>query len=385
MHLTKKIIFSCTLILLGLAVIELFSFTVLKILDISPKSQNPYIYHPLRHHAYRPNFQLRDTHGNLYTDRNGFILNDVTLEKPSITILLTGASTLGTPFPFTGADKTIASLIQHMMSKKFGSGKVKIQSLSITSYPTFHEMMLLYEYLEDMKINADIVSSINGLFPIYNFIDNINQYKSKDKLYDLFDKRPTIRLRQYSDGIFHIIPRTVYKFLLSLNVNTIRLIQFVNDKVILEDKVPAPTEKDWLIYKEDEQTQKLFNRLLTREKLNYKMMAHIANAHDMEFISVLLPAAYLWKNWPVNKMDSENIVKAHYQKIFYKKLSERNTLYPVYDLSHAFNTLDMSKNPFHKNDTVHYNDIGTTLIANKIFQVLAPYAEHKLRKKGALQ
>lgn len=386
MSLKKKIIFSVILMVLCLGLIEFSAFVALTILNQKPKEESQNVFHPLRHHAYRPNIQLRDTHGGLFTDEHGYIKNDIEIKNPAITILLTGASTLGTQTPFTGADKTMSSRIQALLNERFDQ-PIHVQSLSVTSYPSFNELMILYEYLEDYNLDADIVVSVNGLFASYDFIDNLEDYLARNNLYDLYDEPPVERLIQYTDGEITMFPRVVFRVLLSANINTVRLIQYVLNKTskgVLGNEDSDVNEEKWLKYKSAEPVKALQEKLIRRERLNYQMMNDVAQAHGMQFFSVLLPAAYTWKNWPQENMNGQNKLKAFYQARFYNALTDTQATYPVYDFTPIFDDLDLAQNPYTKDDTVHYNDIGTERVAHEIYKKLIPYVKTVLEKKEGM-
>lgn len=383
MSIKKKIIFSSILIVLCLGMIEFSAFVALKILEQEPLAQSQNIFHPLRHHAYRSNIQLRDTHGGLFTDGFGYIKNAQEIDNPEFTILLTGASSLGTQTPFTGADKTISSRVEKLLQERFKK-KIKVQSLSVTSYPSFFELMILYEYLEDLNLQADMVVSVNGLYTVYEFIDNLDKYIAQNSLYDLYDKPPVERLVQYTDGKVSMVPRVVFRVLLNFNISTMRLFQYIWNKGGNAPTKNTPTDalsqkEQWMQYKDDTTAQNLFSKLARRERMNYELMHQVAKTHDIPFLSVLLPAAYTWDNWPVEKMTPDNKIKAFYQNNFYAALSANETLYPVFDFSTVFDYLPTSQNPYTEDDTVHYNDIGTEIIAQGLYEKLVPYVQKTLQ------
>lgn len=382
MTFRKKFIFSIILVSIALICIELLSYALLSVITPQDAKAEKYLFHPLRNHVQQSNASAILTRKDpiaLPTDEYGFTKVLPHIENAELEIIITGSSSVRSQEPFTNIEGTIPSRLQKMFQERFGN-RVKINSLAVGAYTSFNELMTLYEYTEKHHFSADMIVSVNGLY----VANKVAIRLAKDELYDIYDENITNSYNDLVDGKSHIILDGLGKWVANSNLNIVRLITTISKRVrgnqtiikwpILDEENAIIAEK----YMGNTDSNPIYNKMVKRELLNFNLIGEIARANDASFEIVLLPAAYLWQNFPDEKQGRISKVNAHFMLRFYADLIENMQGYPITSYADIFDHLPQPSAPYPDDDNYHYNDLGAEIIAQKLFEQLLPNVEAKL-------
>ncbi len=379
----KKLLFTIILITLGLVLFELFAFIFLSIVGYE-RTKGIFLFHPLRHHAQRPNSVIDQGYSiPLKTNRFGFLRISPEIKNPDFTLVLTGSSSLRSQRPFTGHRGTIPSRLQKLFQENY-SEKIKVISLAVGSYSAFNEMASIYDYLEKHRRKADMIVSVNGLFSIFDLSNRHPMFVNKGDIHDLYDQKATDRINQIKDGEIRAIFAALNQSIRSSQLNSIKLIFYLKSKfkkVKTESKANNSTKGlDWAAVKNNPEFNRLYQQLRRREKMNYDIINQIARNYQVPYMLFLMPAEYTWKNLSSKKMTEKYKFQLEYNSKLYTHLTHGVT-YPVIDLSDAFDELPADSSPYPEGDPVHYNDEGAEIIAKALYKSINPVIKDRLGRQ----
>ncbi len=376
----KKLLFTIILITLGLVLFELFAFIFLSIVGYE-KQKAEYLFHPLRHHAHRPNNNVDLGSSVPYqTDKYGFFKIYPEIDNPVFTVVLTGSSSLRSQRPFTGGKGTVPSRLQRLFQENY-SEKIKVISLAVGSYSGFNEMTTLYEYLEKHRLKADMVVSVNGLFAIFDLTNKLPNFLKKRGLHDLYDQRATDRINAITEGDASTIVSSLNQTIRNAPVSSIQLLLYLRKKTVAHlGQLVNNSASDWAAVKNNPEFNRLYQQLRRREKMNYDIINQIARNYQVPYMLFLMPAEYTWKNLSSKKMTEKYKFQLEYNSKLYTHLTHGVT-YPVIDLSDAFDELPADSSPYPEGDPVHYNDEGAEIIAKALYKSINPVIKDRLGRQ----
>jgi len=381
MSFKKKFIFTLILMTLFFAMIEGVAFVGVKIVGTAAEQRN--VYHPLRFQAQKANHYIRPDWVALRTNEDGYIITPDTPTNPDITIVLTGSSSARSQQPFTGADKTVAALLQKHLSDELGIS-VSVVNTATAGHQAFREFMTLYEYFEHYEHKADMVLSLNGLYSIHNFSKNLGRYINDEGIYPIYDTTILHEIHGIFDGTFAAMNTVFGKFLMNSNLNIAKFINkiIVDSKDEKEKAYKKGLEKDIPEnFAENSDVDALYQKLLRRETAIYDMMETLSSSHGASYSFVLLPARYSWSNLPDEMANKRFPRFEHFRQKFYKDILAETQAYPVYNFANIFDGLTIENSPYTDRQITHYNDIGTAYLVEELAKILKPDLQRIARQK----
>jgi hypothetical protein len=376
MSIFKKIIFTLILLSLSLGVIELVAFTALKIKNIPPDGEGKMIYHPLRHHAFQANYFVNKW-PNLKTDKYGYIITPETPKNPDITIVLSGSSSARNPIPFSGANKTIAALLQKRLNEEMGIS-IAVINTAVGGYQAFYEFMTLYEYFEHFQLKADMILSLNGLLGSNRFSNELGYYLKHNQIYDIYNTQWIF------DGKYNEIINVLSRIAANSDLNTAKLVrvmvskykQYISNKELKKKKILDN-------YADNTEVDKLYQKLLLRDTAIYDMIDILAKSHGASYEFVLLPASYSWKNRTEDMSKETYLFREYFRGKYSADVIERDVPYSIYDFSGVFDSLDIEESPYTKPQQTHYNDIGTAYLVEALMKIIKPSLQEIIQQKAS--
>jgi len=165
----KQLFFWCLFLIIPLVVMELLSFTYIKLTsqkgtyqERSKQVANP--YHPYLGYVHAPNNVYRINKGpsekmRLLTDENGYSITPYFSElNPDMTIIVTGGSTI---FGVGSSDNstTVPSILERIINERLKM-RAEVLNLSLRGAQSFQEMLLIDRFLAESR--ANLVLAISG-------------------------------------------------------------------------------------------------------------------------------------------------------------------------------------------------------------------------------
>jgi hypothetical protein len=166
----KRYFFWCLLIIVPLVLMELLSFTYIKLKSgkgtyrerIEPVDSP---YHPYLGYVHAPNFTFNITKRgisrkmSIKTDNNGYSITPFfSYKDPDIIIIVTGGSTI---FGVGSSDNstTVPSIIERIINQRLNL-RAEVVNMAMRGAKSFQEMLLVHRYLAENR--ADLVLAISG-------------------------------------------------------------------------------------------------------------------------------------------------------------------------------------------------------------------------------
>lgn len=165
----KRLLFCCMLVIIPLILMEIFSFTYIKLSSkkgayrerIRPVF-NP--YHPYLGYVHAPNstFEVQEGLSEksiLQTDENGHSITPAfSHQRPDMKIVVTGGSTM---FGIGSSDNmtTVPSMLERLINEQLGI-RAEVINLAMKGANAFQEMLLVDRFFAENQ--ADLVLSITG-------------------------------------------------------------------------------------------------------------------------------------------------------------------------------------------------------------------------------
>ena len=184
---SKRIAFTCALLLLLLGLCEGLSAVYLNFFAANPRSLATrnvpwHVYEPYRNHALGPNYEFE---GRVHNAQGFRRTTDVSKVKPPNTyrIFLMGGSAAyglssGPPFPpvIITNDQTIDYKLEHLLQPLFPDKHIEVINAAVTAYWTHHHLIYLHETLLDY--DPDLVIFLDGINDYYHDRPDHRQFGS---------------------------------------------------------------------------------------------------------------------------------------------------------------------------------------------------------------
>ena len=370
----KRFFFGGLLVIIPLILMELFSFTYIKIKSDKGSYRerlkpviNP--YHPYLGYVHAPKSTYEITKGLskkmvLRTDENG---NSITPafshSDPDITILVTGGSTM---FGVGSSDNatTVPSILERLINERMEI-RAEVVNLALRGAHSFQEMLLVDRYFAENQ--ADLVLAISG----------------RNDAAHAF-KEPTIEsafLRKHVwDNAVSLVQRAERGELMLINlVHKLRLWSYTFD--LLYRQITNRSGKAPLVAASNLNLRD--DRPATFEERAKISATHFAAAdlfsrmNDAKFVMFLQPTLYTKNFWTEKEMQrmkrkdwSDAVIDELRNKEheFYEAFQKTEKPFHFVDLSDVFS--DARETLYI--DYCHYNDDAAARLAEKIFDSIKP-------------
>ena len=345
----KRYFFWCLLIIVPLVLMELLSFTYIKLKSgkgtyrerIEPVDSP---YHPYLGYVHAPNFTFNITKRgisrkmSIKTDNNGYSITPFfSYKDPDIIIIVTGGSTI---FGVGSSDNstTVPSIIERIINQRLNL-RAEVVNMAMRGAKSFQEMLLVHRYLAENR--ADLVLAISGRNDVgrgplswsYTFDLLYRQLKSDSRMAqgDLMNLAAPAELNIRRDA-------------------SIDLKQWA--------KITAT---------------------------HYAAVDQISKMNAADFIMILQPSLFNKKNW--SEEEAYRIKKRKWNDEIVKKNRQlQDQYYEAYRKTEKpFQFIDLSGIFAESNDTLyidhcHYNDLAAEKFAENIFESIQPSLQRIKRR-----
>jgi hypothetical protein len=378
----KQVIFWTLLVIMPLAIIELLSYSYIKLVigketyrsklnDMNHAGgvENP--FHPYLGYVHAPNITMEMTKGTsrkmkLSTDENGFSITPAfAFANPDFTIVTTGGSTI---FGVGSSDNstTVPSILEELIYQRLKL-RAEVVNLALRGAQSFQEMLLLDRFFAEYR--ADLVLTISG---------------RNDA--DAALRDPTV------EGAF--LKPHVWE-------NTVPLVQKAERGefmvIGLQGKLRSRSYTYDLLYrwlgpsKKSKSTQKKPKLNLRREAntdtkqrakisvTHYAAADQISEINGAAFVMILQPTIFSKNTW--TEVEKGRMKRKGQKKGFgdWKKYrrNEESFYNALREIEKPFHFIDLSNIFFESNETLyidhcHYNDLAAEKLAEKIFESIEP-------------
>jgi len=374
----KKYIFWCLLIIIPLVLMELLSFTYIKLTSrkgsyrerIKPVDSP---YHPYLGYVHAPNFVFdikkrgisREMHIN--TDGNGYSITPAFSGKdPDITIIVTGGSTI---FGVGSSDNstTVPSIIERLINQRLNI-RAEVVNMALRGGNSFQEMLLVDRYFAENR--ADLVLAISG-------VNDVGIYHSTVE--DRFLGRhvwnnavPLVHRAERGDliliNLIHKLRSILYTFDLIYRQLKSDSRARQGDTLILAGPLELNIRRDVLI--DPKQKAKI-------TATHYAAVDQISKMNTASFIMILQPSLFNKNQWSAE--EAQRIKKRKWSdEILKTNRQNQNRYYEAFRKTEKpFQFLDLSGIFAESNDTLyidscHYNDLAAEKFAEQIFEAIQP-------------
>lgn len=309
------------------------------------------------------------TYGYIKTDTHGRSITPLAFDKPELKIAVTG----GGPVMGAGSssnETTFPSVLEKIIHEKTGI-KVEVYNLGVGGYNSFQEMLALYEFLKQNKV--DLVVSISGRGDASDALQE-QDIRSASLIAGVYDKADIIN------------KGASLSFFLRSYSKTYNLIHGVWPKAWRKLKdILANNNDGWftLAKKDNDRDGRVFDNIEKRSELtslHYSTMNALAKENEAMYIMMLMPTAFTKKNLTEAEakcsdsrvyMDVRvtNDLLREYEQKFYNQFRKIPKEYRFYDLTDIFDQIDATALV----DMCHYNDIGASVLADAVFEKIKPF------------
>ena len=375
----KQLFFWCLFLIIPLVVMELFSFTYIKLTSQKgtyrerfKQVANP--YHPYLGYVHEPNYIFNIYKGlskkmRLLTDENGYSITPYFSESnPDMTIIVTGGSTI---FGVGSSDNstTVPSILERIINKRLKI-RTEVLNLSLRGAQSFQEMLLIDRFLAENK--ADLVLAISGrndadhaiveptvegAFVKKHVWDNAVSLVHKAERGDLMVINLTHKLRYWS---------YTYDFLY-------RQITGHSGPVQYSATTLATPNKRNLRREASTNTQQRARITAT----HFAAADQISKMNGATFVMLLQPTLFNKNTWTEEEIRR---LKRHKwsDEFIQKRQQNENEFYDAFRKNEKpFQFIDLSNIFSESNETLyidqcHYNDLAAEKFAEKIFGSIQP-------------
>jgi lysophospholipase L1-like esterase len=384
----KRYFFWCLLIIVPLVLMELLSFTYIKLASgkgtyrerIKPVDSP---YHPYLGYVHTPNFTFNITKRaisnkmSIQTDENGYSITPAfSYKDPDITIIVTGGSTI---FGVGSSDNstTVPSIIERIINQRLDL-RAEVVNMAMRGANSFQEMLLVNRYFAENR--ADLVLAISGVNDVGNrsLVTTVeDRFLGRHVWYNAV---PLVQRAERGDLI-----------LINL-VHKLRSISYTFDLLYRQIKSDSrATQGDTLVL-----AGPLELNIRRDAPIDLKQQAKITATHyaavdqmskmnAADFIMILQPSLFNKKKWSAEeanqikkrKWDDETIkTRRQAQDKYYEAYRKSEKPFQFIDLSGIF----AESNETLYIDHVHYNDLAAEKFAEKIFESIQPMLQQISRR-----
>lgn len=373
----KRYFFWCLLVIIPLVIMELLSFTYLKLKtnkgpyrDSVGQVANP--YHPYLGYVHAPN-KTFDTSkariarvSRITTDENGYSVTPAfSYPNPDITIVVTGGSTI---FGVGSTDNTstVSSILERLINQRLNL-RAEVLNLAMRGFQSFQEMVLLDRFFAENR--ADFVLAISGR-------NDANQAFEDPIVEGAFLKK---RIWNNAVSLVHRAERGEF---MAINiVSKLRSWSYTYD-LLYRQIIPHKKIGSWAQAPKLNLRKETVTDIKQRAKITATHFAatdQISKMNGATFVMILQPTPFNKTNWTaeenrnitsLKQYKNDDLVSTYRQKEneFYSALREIEKPFHFIDLSNIF--LESSETLYI--DNCHYNDMGAEKFAEKIFESIRP-------------
>jgi lysophospholipase L1-like esterase len=376
---TKRFIFGCLLIIIPLVLMELFSFSYIKLKSgkgtyrerIKPVDSP---YHPYLGYVQAPNFTFNITKRaisremHIKTDESGYSITPAfSYKDPEITIIVTGGSTI---FGVGSSDNstTVPSILERIINQHLNL-RAEVVNMALRGGNSFQEMLLVDRYFAEKK--ADLVLSISGVNDVgFTLLTTVEDRFLGRHIWN--NAVPLVHRAEEGDlmviNLVHKLRSWSYTFdLLYRQLKN-------NSRPSQGDLITLAASDDVNLRRDapidiDQQARITATQFAAADQIS-KM-----NAAD--FIMILQPSLFTKKNWSPEEAHrigkrkwSDETLKTYQlsQNRFYEAFRKTQKPFKFIDLSGIF----AESNETLFIDHCHYNDLAAEKFAEKIFESIQP-------------
>ena len=376
----KRYFFWCLLIIVPLVLMELLSFTYIKLKSgkgtyrerIKPVDSP---YHPYLGYVHAPNFTFKITKRgisrkmSIKTDNNGYSITPFfSYKDPDIIIIVTGGSTI---FGVGSSDNstTVPSIIERIINQRLNL-RAEVVNMAMRGAKSFQEMLLVHRYLAENR--ADLVLAISGR-------NDVGRGPLLSTLEDRFLGR------QVWNNAVSLVHQAERGDLILINLtHKLRSWSYTFDFLYRQLKsdsrmaqgdlmnLAAPAELN--IRRDASIDLKQWAKITAT---HYAAVDQISKMNAADFIMILQPSLFNKKNWSeeeayrIKKRKwNDEIVKKNrqLQDQYYEAYRKTEKPFQFIDLSGIFAE---SKEMLYV-DHVHYNDLAAEKFAESIVESIRP-------------
>ena len=383
----KRFFFVCLLVVIPLIVMELLSYTYIKLTSEKgtyrervKQVANP--YHPYLGYVHAPNATYNISKenlgkGTLLTDENGYsITPSFSYSNPDMTIAVTGGSTI---FGVGSSDNstTVPSILERIINERL-KVRAEVVNLALRGSQSFQEMLLVDRFLAENK--ADLVLAITGR-------NDASQAIAEPVVEGAFLRR------HIWDNAVSIVHRAEKGDLLIIGlVNKLRYWSYTFDFLYRQIKGQSNPSIDLISFAGSPDLnlrREGSTNLQQRARItatHFAAQGQIGKINGAAFVMILQPTLYTKNIWSEEEKrrikkqyKSEDAIDIYRQSEheFYDAFRKTEKPFQFIDLTGAFaestETLYI--------DQCHYNDLGAEKLAEKIFESIRPLLLEKLKKE----
>ena len=376
----KRYFFWCLLIIVPLVLMELLSFTYMKLKSdrgtykerIEPVDSP---FHPYLGYVHAPNYTFKITKRaisremRIKTDENGYSITPAfSYKDPEIIIIVTGGSTI---FGVGSSDNstTVPSIMERIINQRLNL-RTEVVNLAMRGAKSFQEMLLVHRYLAENR--AHLVLAISGR-------NDVGVGPKFSTLEDRFIGR------HVWNNAVSLVHRAERGDLIIINlIHKLRSWSFTFDLLYRQLKSDsraaqgdllsfgAPVEVN--IRRDVPIDQKQQARITAT---HYAAADQISKMNAADFIMILQPSLFDKKKW--SEEEVQRVKKRKWNDEIVKKNRQlHDQFYEAYRKTEKpFQFIDLSGIFAESNDTlyidhVHYNDLAAEKFAEIIVESIQP-------------
>jgi lysophospholipase L1-like esterase len=384
----KRYFFAGLLIIIPLVLMELFSFSYIKLKSgkgtyrqrLKPVDSP---YHPYLGYVHRPNFSFSITKREISrkmgirTDENGYSITPAfSYKDPDVTIIVTGGSTI---FGVGSSDNstTVPSILERIINQHLNL-RAEVVNMALRGANSFQEMLLVDRYFAENK--ADLVLAISG----------VNDASHDPSLITVEDR---FLGRHIWNNAVSLVHRAEEGDLMVINlVHKLRSWSYTFDLLYRQLKGDSRTSQGDLMtfaapvelnLRRDASIDIKQQARITATQ--FAAAAQISKMNTADFIMILQPTLFTKKNWTAEETHriekrkwSDEALKTYEQSQdqFYEDFRKTQKPFQFIDLSGIF----AQSNETLYIDHCHYNDLAAEKFAERIFESIQPALQQIMRR-----
>lgn len=374
----KRYFFWCLLIIVPLVLMELLSFTYIKLASgkgtyrerIKPVDSP---YHPYLGYVHTPNFTFNITKRaisnkmSIQTDENGYSITPAfSYKDPDITIIVTGGSTI---FGVGSSDNstTVPSIIERIINQRLDL-RAEVVNMAMRGANSFQEMLLVNRYLAENR--ADLVLSISGVNDVSSDLTTVEDRFLGKHIWN--NAVPLVHRAERGDliliNLVHMLRSGSYTFDLLYRQLKSDSRATQGDSLVLAGPLEINIRRDTSV--DLKQQAKI-------TATHYAAVDQIGKMNAADFIMILQPSLFNKNNWSAEeanrikqrKWDDETIkTRQQVQDRYYEAYRKTEKPFQFIDLSGIF----AESNDTLYIDHLHYNDLAAEKFAENIVESIQP-------------
>lgn len=374
----KRYFFWCLLIIVPLVLMELLSFTYIKLASgkgtyrerIKPVDSP---YHPYLGYVHTPNFTFNITKRaisnkmSIQTDENGYSITPAfSYKDPDITIIVTGGSTI---FGVGSSDNstTVPSIIERIINQRLDL-RAEVVNMAMRGANSFQEMLLVNRYLAENR--ADLVLSISGVNDVSSDLTTVEDRFLGKHIWN--NAVPLVHRAERGDliliNLVHMLRSGSYTFDLLYRQLKSDSRATQGDALVLAGPLEINIRRDTSV--DLKQQAKI-------TATHYAAVDQIGKMNAADFIMILQPSLFNKNNWSAEeanrikqrKWDDETIkTRQQVQDRYYEAYRKTEKPFQFIDLSGIF----AESNDTLYIDHLHYNDLAAEKFAENIVESIQP-------------